>query len=238
MRILFIFPHPDDESFGPAGAIHKLSREGHDVHLLTLTKGGATKERHKFGMDIEEMGLVREKEMREMAKVLRLKDLEIWDLPDSGLLEMDPRELEKVIQKYIEQLQPAVVVTYAVQGVSGFADHLVTHAVVKRVYLEMREKGAAYLKRLAFFGLSDRYNHLDEKSRFRLHRSPDHLVDCVVELDEEDVGAFHAALDCYATYQDVIHASRVKETLGDKAIFEFFQESFDPPVKSLVSGLI
>ncbi len=36
MRILYIFPHPDDESFGPARAMAAQRRQGHDVYLLTL----------------------------------------------------------------------------------------------------------------------------------------------------------------------------------------------------------
>ncbi|PIT92498.1 MAG: hypothetical protein COU08_02200 [Candidatus Harrisonbacteria bacterium CG10_big_fil_rev_8_21_14_0_10_42_17] len=39
-KFLYIFPHPDDESFGPAQAIAKHIEEGDEVHLLTLTKGG------------------------------------------------------------------------------------------------------------------------------------------------------------------------------------------------------
>jgi LmbE family N-acetylglucosaminyl deacetylase len=49
MKVLYVFAHPDDESFGPARAMFKQRREGHEVHLLTLTRGGATKQRHKYG---------------------------------------------------------------------------------------------------------------------------------------------------------------------------------------------
>jgi len=41
VNILYVFPHPDDESFGPAGVIDAQVKEGHQVYLLTLTKGGA-----------------------------------------------------------------------------------------------------------------------------------------------------------------------------------------------------
>ena len=39
--------------------MHKQRREGHEVYLLTLTRGGATKQRHKYGYSIEEMGRIR-----------------------------------------------------------------------------------------------------------------------------------------------------------------------------------
>ena len=134
MRILYIFPHPDDESFGPAHAMYKQVREGHEVYLLTLTKGGATKKRHDFGYSIEEMGNVRYNEMKKVEAVLKLKGMTVLNLPDSGLKLLDPRIIEDIIKDEILRLGPDVVVTYAVHGISGFHDHLITHAVVKRSF--------------------------------------------------------------------------------------------------------
>lgn len=45
--------------------------EGHEVYLLTLTHGGATKARFELGLSIEEMGAVRVKEMQKVKEVLR-----------------------------------------------------------------------------------------------------------------------------------------------------------------------
>ena len=69
MKILYIFPHPDDEAFGPAAAISYHRRVGHDVFLLTLTKGGATKERLKYNYTVKQMGEVRYAEMQQVEKV-------------------------------------------------------------------------------------------------------------------------------------------------------------------------
>ena len=128
MRILYIYPHPDDESFGPAHVMHKQRRQGHEVHLLTLTRGGATRQRHKLGYTIEQMGAIRHEEMKTVARVLDLSSLTVLDLPDSGLKELDPRDIETVIREHVETLKPHVIVSYPVHGISGFHDHLVTHA--------------------------------------------------------------------------------------------------------------
>ncbi|MCC5939996.1 MAG: PIG-L family deacetylase, partial [Balneolaceae bacterium] len=82
MKILYIFPHPDDESFGPAPAIAAQLRQGFEVHLLTLTKGEATKQRFKLGVDKKEMGEIRFKEMKCVEKTLGLSGMTVLDLPD------------------------------------------------------------------------------------------------------------------------------------------------------------
>lgn len=140
MTLLYVFPHPDDESFGPAPAIARQRRQGHNVCLLTLTRGGATKERHRYGYTVEQMGEVRHREMQAVAEVLDLTDLTVCDLPDSGLKHMDPRKIENVIRHHLATIQPDVLITYPVHGISGFHDHLVSHAVVKRLFCELRDE--------------------------------------------------------------------------------------------------
>src|SRR5699024_12152135 len=125
MKILYIFPHPDDESFGPAPAISAQLRKGHEVHLLTLTRGEATKQRHRLGISKEEMGAIRFNEMQQVKQVLGLSSMTVLDLPDNNLKELNPIKIEEAVKKYINIIKPAVVVTYAVHGVSGFEDHLV-----------------------------------------------------------------------------------------------------------------
>src|SRR5690606_8865113 len=85
LTFLYVFPHPDDESFGPAPAMARQVREGHAVHLLTLTRGGATKQRHRLGLSVEAMGEVRKREMDAVARTLGLDTLAVLDLPDGGL---------------------------------------------------------------------------------------------------------------------------------------------------------
>jgi|GEM_PF-6392251 len=81
MKILYIFPHPDDESFGPAGAMSKQVRAGHSVYLLTLTRGGATKQRLKYNYSVKEMGNVRYSEMLNVKKVIGISNMTVLDYP-------------------------------------------------------------------------------------------------------------------------------------------------------------
>lgn len=236
MKVLYIFPHPDDESFGPAVAISNQRRKGHEVYLLTLTKGGATRQRLALGLSVDEMGEVRLREMEKMAEVLDLNGMTVLDLPDSGLKEMDPREIEKVVAEHIDHIRPDVIVSYPVHGISGFHDHLVMHAVAKRVFLTLRESGADYLKRLAFYTLSNA-NTSRAESKFNLNASGEKEIDCVISGDPEDLEAFEQALSCYDSYHQVIDDSGVRRIIIAEQSFEIYQEQHHPPLQCLFEGI-
>ncbi|RJP75249.1 MAG: PIG-L family deacetylase [Candidatus Zixiibacteriota bacterium] len=234
MTILYIFPHPDDESFGPGAALAAQRRQGHQVHLLTLTKGGATRQRHKFGYSIEQMGEIRAREMQDVARVLDLSGMTILDFPDSGLKEVDPRELEDAVRAEILRVRPQVIATYPVHGISGFHDHLVAHAVVKRVFVELRGNPDAP-RRLAFEALTE--EDVARFSFFRLTGSKPEEIDCEMEVLPEDIDRAARALDCYVTYRDTVAGSNIKDFLVSPARFEIFQERHDPPLGGLFEQL-
>ena len=236
MKILYIFPHPDDESFGPAPVMHKQLKAGHEVYLLTLTKGGATKQRFRLNKSVEEMGEIRYEEMLCVKETLGLTRMDVWDLPDGKLAEMDPRLLEDAVKDHIKIIQPNIIVSYPVHGVSGFHDHLVTHAIVKRVFAEMKET-ESYLKRLAFLTLPDPGGAVFLEEGFRMKNSSEEMIDAVVNLDEEDISILKKCLECYSTYQATIEESGVVEKIGDKVYFEFFQEEKKPKVWDICAGI-
>lgn len=230
MKILYIFPHPDDESFGPAPAISAQLREGHNVYLLTLTKGEATKQRHKLGISKEEMGEIRFKEMQCVEKVLGLSGMTVLDMPDNELKWKNPIEIEDAIESHIHDLKPDIVVTYAVHGISGFHDHLVTHAVVKRVFCKMKYEGTPYPKRLAFY---TRQGEVVQNNNFRLSASNDEEIAFVQKCNEEDMDKFHRALDCYETYKEVIKRSNVRNEVTNEVAFEIFGEKIEGRLHSI-----
>lgn len=231
MKILYVFPHPDDESFGPAGAINQQVNDGNEVHLLTLTKGGATQVRHQLNLSIEEMGEIRHKEMLAVKKTLNLSGFTILNYPDSGLKELDPRLLEREVLKEIERIEPNIVITYPVHGGSGFHDHLVTYSVVKRVFLEMKDNGASYLKRLAFFTMPDSGAPSFMKDGWpRLKLSEKELIDIITPLSDNDMNAMRESLLCYETYQEMVEKTGVIEKIGSSVHFEIAFEDFKKPL--------
>lgn len=238
MKILYIFPHPDDESFGPAGAIYQQVDTGHQVHLLTLTRGGATQARVKLNLSINQMGEVRFKEMQKVKQVLGITSMEVLDLPDSGLKELDPRILEVLVKKRITEIRPNIVITYPVHGGSGFHDHLVTYAVVKRAFMELKDEGAEYLQRLAFFTMPDSDKPSIQSDGWpRLKLSEASLIDCITPLRDADIEKMKEALSCYETYQEMVIKMGVVEKIGSKVHFEIAFEDHKPPLFDITEKL-
>lgn len=234
MRILYIFPHPDDESFGAAHVMAKQRREGYEVFLLTLTRGGATKQRFKYNLSVEEMGNIRYKEMLNVAKVLDLTGMKVLDLPDSSLKELDPRIIEKEIESEIKLIKPNVVVTYAVHGISGFHDHLVCHAVVKRVFCVLKSE-LSDLKRLAFLTITS--ETAKKQKEYHLNSSKDSEIGCIEEVCDEDIQKAMKSLDCYATFQETINKTGIKELIDHKVYLELFQEKYEFKLKNLFENI-
>ena len=235
MRVLYVYPHPDDESFGPAHVMSRQLREGHEVFLLTLTKGGATKQRFRLGCSIEEMGEIRFREMQRVAEVLGLTGMTVLDFPDSGLAGLDPRDLEDAITGHILTVRPRVVVTYAVHGISGFHDHLVAHAVVKRAFVVLCDR-ERWLRRLAFVTITE--EDAARSPHFHLNGSKPEEIGCVVEVDDGDIEKHHRALDCYETFQETIEKSGIRDFIGSRAVFGLFREHHDPPLHDLFEGVV
>lgn len=233
--ILYVFPHPDDECFGPGPVLARHRREGHDVHLLTLTRGEATTQRKRLGYSEAEMAETRFAEMQDVANVLDLTSLTVLEYPDGQLAEQNPLLLEEDVADQIHNVEPDVVVTYPVHGVSGHPDHLVSHAVVKRVGSALRRDGASYPRRLAFFTLPPPDDTADRPSH--LQHSPSSLIDCVVSITGDDLETGREALDRYVTYRPVIDEQQPLRSVADGVAFELFGEAFDPPVSSLFAHL-
>jgi N-acetylglucosamine malate deacetylase 2 len=237
MRILYIFPHPDDESFGPAPVMKQQLEQGHEVYLLTLTRGGATKARHKLGLTVEQMGAVRYQEMQQVEKVLGLTGMTVLDLEDGGLREMDPRLIEKVVAAHIRKIKPQLIVSYPVHGVSGHHDHLVMHAVVKRVFEELKNEGAVYLKRLAFTTIVNKTEQVNIQGNFIIKNSDASLIDCEVQLKDKDIEVLKQSLGCYETYRETIERSGVIGMVGHMLSYEIYQEDHKPVLSSLTEGI-
>jgi LmbE family N-acetylglucosaminyl deacetylase len=133
-RLLILLAHPDDETFGPGGTIARYAREGVDVRLATATRGEAGQLGDPPLTDREGLGAFRERELREAASVLGIREVEFYGFGD-GRLADTPFEviLERAVRS-IRRFRPQVLVGFGPDGVSGHPDHVVMCEVAAAAY--------------------------------------------------------------------------------------------------------
>jgi len=123
-RILFVYAHPDDESFTAGITIPKyVQEENAEVWLLCATRGQAGKAGDPPLCTQAELPKVREQELRKACEILGISRLELLDYEDKHLSAIPPAELAAHVEAIIREFRPQVVVTFPPHGISGHTDH-------------------------------------------------------------------------------------------------------------------
>jgi len=125
LRLLAVFPHPDDESLGMGPTLAKYAAEGVETYLLTATRGERGwngPEEENPGM--EALGRIREAELRCAADSLGLKEVEFMGLIDGEVDSARPKEVMEQIAGRLRRIRPQVVVTFPPDGNYGHPDHI------------------------------------------------------------------------------------------------------------------
>ncbi len=139
-RMMGIFAHPDDEGT-MAGAILKYKAEGADVGMICATRGEVGEIADPSLATPENLGQVREGELRNALKMLGIPDSQIWflDYRDSGMVgtadnenprafrNADANEVIGKLVKTLREFKPQVVVTFDKTGGYGHPDHITIH---------------------------------------------------------------------------------------------------------------
>jgi N-acetylglucosamine malate deacetylase 2 len=122
-KLLFVYAHPDDESFVSGGTIAKYIKAGCKVNLVCATRG----ENGKRGIyqDTEDaLGDIREKELRKVAEFLHTSAPVFLGYKDGGVSGLVPGELEAKLITILTELQPDIVVTFEPMGYTNHPDHI------------------------------------------------------------------------------------------------------------------
>ncbi|TLX67505.1 MAG: PIG-L family deacetylase [Thaumarchaeota archaeon] len=100
MKILAIGAHPDDIELGCGGLLIKAARQGHDVHMYSLTRGEASGDPNQ-----------RSKELMQSAKFIGAKNLWIDNFDDSKLSVSS--DLINHIEYFINKVDPELIITHS-----------------------------------------------------------------------------------------------------------------------------
>ena len=138
-RLLVVYAHPDDESFGNAGVIARYAAEGVAVHYVCATRGEAGTIAPRFLEDGGGAGALRTAEVLCAARALGLRGVHFLGYRDSGMAGSDDnRNPAALVQAPLEQvtaqvvaamraLRPQVVLTFDPYGGYGHPDHMHVH---------------------------------------------------------------------------------------------------------------
>jgi LmbE family N-acetylglucosaminyl deacetylase len=142
LKVLAFFPHPDDE-VTVSGTLMKLIEEGHEVHLLCLTRGEAGNSGE--GYSKEKLAEIRTLEMTQAADLIGAKQLHLLEYADSGLSELGLDSLKSIALDRINAIQPDILFSYDSKiGLYGHPDHQLSGLAVEQVFLE--NKGNTFFK--------------------------------------------------------------------------------------------
>ena len=137
--LLAVFAHPDDESFRCGGTLALLAQGGIQVHLLTATRGEAGSCGEPPLCRAEELGGIREQELRCACAALGIEQPDILDYPDGKLAEANEKKAVDQIIKEIQKLRPQVLLTWPPDGLSGHSDHIAVSHWTKLAFECMEE---------------------------------------------------------------------------------------------------
>lgn len=126
-RLMTIFAHPDDESFGVAGTMARARRLGHPVAVVCATRGEEGQIADPALATPENLGAVREQELRRAMAAVDVSDVTFLDYIDGHLAEADQEEALGRVVAQIRRFRPDVVVTFDAKGGYGHVDHMAIH---------------------------------------------------------------------------------------------------------------
>lgn len=162
-----VLAHPDDESLGFGGTLARYASEGVETYLVTATRGERGRLGDRRGAPPDEVGRIRERELRDAARELGIREVSFLDYLDGELDTADPVEATARIALHIRRIRPQVVMTFGPEGAYGHPDHIAisqlatgavmraahTHRVSKLYYMAWRkahwDAHEAALKKLA-----------------------------------------------------------------------------------------
>lgn len=145
-RLLAVFAHPDDESFGSGGTLARYAAEKVDVHVAIATDGAAGSVISEYEAERERLAHVRMQELEAAVAILGAK-LHTLNYRDSGyigdpandhpdaFINVDEDEPVRRVVALIREIRPQVVITHDETGGYFHPDHIMAYQVTTRAFL-------------------------------------------------------------------------------------------------------
>lgn len=197
-KVIALFAHPDDESFRCGGTLALLARRGMQVQVIAATRGEAGSCGDPPICRPEELGAVREAELRCACRALGIAPPLVWGYADGGLAQVDEREAVERLLSLIHDLQPRVLLTWPPHGLSGHPDHQAVSRWAAAAFRRATSEGVDTLGVLYYLAVPR--SVADDLGLKQLHATPDERIDVAVDVTpvwEQKI----AAIRCHQTQQ-------------------------------------
>jgi len=145
-KLLFgIFAHPDDEAFGPGGALIKAVRDGVELHLITLTLGqnGTNPD------NVPDLGTVRREEWLKSGQMMGAVGQHELGYTDGRLSNIDMIEIADKIQHIVHEAIAGrdVQVEFMgldLNGLTGHIDHIVATRALCLAFYRLKQNDSRF----------------------------------------------------------------------------------------------
>jgi N-acetylglucosamine malate deacetylase 2 len=217
-----VLAHPDDESFGCAGALALAHDAGRVTRLLVATRGEAGT---ADGIPDEDFATRREDELRCAASKIGFDEVTVLEgHVDGSLADVPFNQLVDEIALWLSDRRPDAVITFGAHGVTGHPDHVVVGSATRWAIERLAESGiaphAVYVIAPVFGPGTRRYDLSPEEG------AASHRLD-ISPVAERRI----AALECHASQPDAREeAATLRAALeSDGVIYEGYTR-VRPPV--------
>ena len=145
-RLLAVLAHPDDETFLCGGTLARYASEAGRVSLICATRGEAGEISDPNLARPENLGDVREEELRAACRVLGIQDVIVLRYRDSGMDGAEdnnhPRAFSRAhmgeivghVVRIVRSTRPQVLLTFDPNGGYGHPDHIAIHTAAVKAF--------------------------------------------------------------------------------------------------------
>ncbi|MHC4490203.1 MAG: PIG-L deacetylase family protein [Planctomycetota bacterium] len=224
-RLLAVFPHPDDESYGCAGTLKRLATDPDAATVLfCLTRGEASEMGPARGLSPEEVADLRAQRMEEVGRILELDGLIVGGFPDGRLARCALDAVAAAIDEVLRAFEPQVVIGHDPRGVNAHGDHIATHWALRHALLgkQVRLAMLAYPASLA-----------EEVKPRLLLPTPEDEIDAILHLTDDEIEAKERCLRIHEAFVTMRDAAGKLLRRPPVERYDFFGEERSPPVSDL-----
>lgn len=198
-RLLCVFAHPDDESYGPGGTIARCALEGAEVFLLMFTCGEAGTIGVSKDIPRERLCGLRTEELAAACDALGIAEHRVLGTPDRGVSDIDGSWAVDQIVRDIHKYRPQVLLTFHHKGISGHADHIAVARFLDDAFDRFGDDAGAPVK-LYGYGITRRLAELYKRPG--IVPLEENEVDAVVEIPDDAMDRKIEAIRRHETQYD------------------------------------